>query len=103
MIEFIAPVKIIGEGEGSSGGYYVPTVDADGNLTWLASEEGMPEVEGANIKGPKGETGPKGEPGETGAKGEDGKTPVRGSDYWTAADIAEIKSYVDTAILEGSW
>lgn len=91
MIEFIAPVKIIGEGEGSPGGYYVPIVDADGNLTWTGSEEGMPEVEGANIKG------------ETGPKGEDGYTPVRGSDYWTAADIAEIKSYVDTAILEGSW
>ena len=85
MIEYIAPVKIIGEGEGSPGGYYVPTVDTDGNLTWLASEEGMPEVEGANIKG------------------SDGYTPVKSTDYWTAADIAEIKSYVDTAILEGSW
>lgn len=35
--------------------------------------------------------------------GEDGYTPVRGTDYWTAADIAEIKSYVDDAILGGSW
>jgi len=35
--------------------------------------------------------------------GEDGATPVRGTDYWTAADIAEIKSYVDDAILGGSW
>lgn len=33
----------------------------------------------------------------------DGKTPVRGTDYWSAADIAEIKSYVDTAILGGAW
>lgn len=33
----------------------------------------------------------------------DGKTPVRGTDYWTAADIAEIKSYVDNAILGGAW
>lgn len=35
--------------------------------------------------------------------GGSGYTPVRGVDYWTAADIAEIKSYVDDAILGGSW
>lgn len=35
--------------------------------------------------------------------GADGKTPVRGTDYWTAADKAEIKSYVDDAILGGEW
>lgn len=29
--------------------------------------------------------------------------PVKGRDYWTAADIAEIKSYVDDAILNGAW
>jgi hypothetical protein len=38
-----------------------------------------------------------------GSKGDPGKTPVRGTDYWTAADIAEIKSYVDEAILGGAW
>lgn len=32
-----------------------------------------------------------------------GDTPVKGVDYWTAADIAEIKSYVDNAILGGEW
>lgn len=36
-------------------------------------------------------------------KGLDGKTPARGTDYWTSADIAEIKSYVDEAILGGAW
>lgn len=35
--------------------------------------------------------------------GKDGKTPARGTDYWTSADIAEIKSYVDEAILGGAW
>ena len=35
--------------------------------------------------------------------GQDGDTPVRGTDYWTDADIAEIKSYVDEAILGGAW
>ena len=33
----------------------------------------------------------------------DGKTPARGTDYWTSADITEIKSYVDEAILGGAW
>lgn len=35
--------------------------------------------------------------------GEDGYTPVRGIDYWTDADKAEIKSYVNDAILNGEW
>ena len=35
--------------------------------------------------------------------GNDGYTPVRGTDYWTEVDIAEIKSYVDDAILGGEW
>lgn len=33
----------------------------------------------------------------------DGASPVRGADYWTADDIAEIKAYVDEAILGGTW
>lgn len=41
--------------------------------------------------------------GPMGADGKDGSTPVRGTDYWTEADKAEIKSYVDTAILGGAW
>lgn len=30
-------------------------------------------------------------------------SPVRGVDYWTEADIASIKAYVDEAILGGAW
>ena len=41
--------------------------------------------------------------GLKGDKGDPGKTPIRGTDYWTAADIAEIKKYVDDAILGGEW
>lgn len=41
--------------------------------------------------------GPAGEPGPA------GYTPKRGTDYWTSSDIAQIKSYVDSAILGGSW
>jgi len=33
----------------------------------------------------------------------DGYSPVRGTDYWTEADKTEIKGYVDSAILNGSW
>lgn len=41
--------------------------------------------------------------GLKGADGQPGYVPVRGTDYWTEADKAEIKSYVDNAILGGSW
>ena len=44
-----------------------------------------------------------GSKGSTGSKGDAGYTPVRGTDYWTAADKAEIKAYVDDAILNGEW
>ena len=53
--------------------------------------------------GAKGDKGDKGDKGETGATGAAGAAPVRGTDYWTAADIAAIKSYVDAAILNGTW
>lgn len=46
-------------------------------------------------QGPKGDTGMK---GDTGAAGADGHTPVRGTDYWTAEDIAEIHSYINTQL-----
>lgn len=35
--------------------------------------------------------------------GEHGYTPIRGTDYWTDEDKAEIKGYVDEAILGGAW
>lgn len=72
-------------------------------------------------RGAKGDKGDKGDTGASGAaftyeqftpaqlaslrgeKGDDGYTPVRGTDYWTAADIAAIRGYVDDAILNGSW
>lgn len=41
--------------------------------------------------------------GGKGDKGDPGYTPQRGTDYWTASDIATIKSYVDEAILNGEW
>ena len=53
--------------------------------------------------GAKGDMGDKGDKGDKGDPGADGYTPVRGTDYWTETDKAEIRSYVDDAILGGSW
>ena len=44
-----------------------------------------------------------GKDGKDGKDGLDGYTPVKGTDYWTAEDVAEIKGYVDEAILGGAW
>lgn len=41
--------------KGEDGGYYIPAVDEAGNLTWIASNEEMPSIEGTNITGPQGE------------------------------------------------
>lgn len=57
---------------GEDGGYYTPSVDVAGNLSWTASKADMPAVAGANIKGPKGDTG---NTGPTGPAGADGATP----------------------------
>lgn len=42
---------------GPAGGYYTPAVDGLGNLSWTASGEDMPAVQGANIRGPQGAAG----------------------------------------------
>lgn len=60
---------------------------ADGTMTF---EDLTPEQR-ESLRGPEG------------PKGADGCTPARGEDYWTDADIEEIKSYVDNAILGGEW
>lgn len=46
--------------KGDDGGYYIPSIDSEGDLTWAPSETEMPAVDGANIKGPKGDTGTSG-------------------------------------------
>lgn len=43
--------------KGDDGGYYIPTVDDEGNLTWSASDNDMPQVEPSNITGPSGPAG----------------------------------------------
>ena len=75
---------------GEAGGYYVPSVDAGGNLSWTASGADMPEAAGANIMGPQGAAGPAGEQGEQGPAGEDGgyyapSVDAGGNLSWTAS------------------
>ena len=48
--------------DGEDGGYYTPSVDTAGNLSWTPSKVGMPSVPEANIRGPQG---PQGETGAT--------------------------------------
>lgn len=52
------------------------------------------------LQGPQGPAGPAGAQGKTGAAGH---TPQRGVDYWTSQDVAEMKAYIDNAILGGEW
>lgn len=65
---------------GEDGGYYAPSVDSGGNLTWTASRAGMPQVSGANIKGPKGDTG------QQGPAGADG-TPITWQGEWVSSNV----------------
>lgn len=90
---------------GEDGGYYIPSVDDDGNLTWTGSKEGMAAVAGANIKGepgPQGEPGQpgeKGDPGERGIPGEPGAPGKNGEDYvLTDADKQEIATLALTLL-----
>ena len=77
--------------KGDDGGYYTPSVDAEGNLTWTPSEEGMPPAAGANIKGEDGADGAPGKdgtPGKDGSPGKDGVTPHIGDNgNWYIGDV----------------
>ena len=58
--------------DGEDGGYYKPSLDSAGNLSWTPSKVGMPSVPEANIRGPEGpqgDTGPAGPAGADGAQG----------------------------------
>lgn len=60
---------------GEDGGYYIPHLDDEGNLTWEASKEDMPQADGGNIMGP---AGPQGFPGEKGDTGDTGPVGPQG-------------------------
>jgi hypothetical protein len=67
-------------------------------FSFLATDTGKVYIKNSDTSGdwsdPVGFQGP---------AGKDGETPERGVDYWTESDIAEIKSYVDEAIINGEW
>ena len=74
-------------GGGGSRVYYIPSISEDGILSW-SNNGGAPNPAPANVRGPAGA---------------DGYTPQRGTDYWTESDKAEIRRYVEDAILGGIW
>lgn len=97
----LAQAKASGEFDGEDG--VSATHIWNGTTLTVTSASG---TSSANLKGDKGDAGEKGADGakgDKGDKGDAGYSPVRGTDYWTAADKAEIKSYVDEAILGGKW
>lgn len=87
---------------GEDGGYYQPSVNADGNLSWTASKSDMPGVATVNIRGPQGDQGPKGDTGADGGQGpagEDGFSPtvavteITGGHRVTITDVNGPKSF----------
>lgn len=68
--------QAVSGGSGADGGYYIPFVEENGDLSWTATKLDMPDVPVVNIMG------------------KPGKTPVRGTDYWTEADKEEIVTEV---------
>ena len=49
--------------QGEDGGYYIPSVDENGILTWTPTKETMEAIESANIKGADGAPGKDGSDG----------------------------------------
>ena len=82
--------------KGADGGYYAPSVDNEGNLTWTASKTDMPAVDSANIKGPKGDTGATGAQGPAGSTGPQGPAGANGADGKTAYAYAVEGGYTGT-------
>lgn len=103
----LAQAKASGEFDGEDGANGVSATHIwNGTTLTITSASGTSSANLKGDKGDKGDTGVQGEKGADGAKGDKGDagyTPVRGTDYWTAADKAEIKTYVDEAILNGEW
>lgn len=78
--EALAQAKTSGEFDGVS-----VTHSWNGTVLTITSASGTSSVD---LRGEQGPVGDK---------------PKRGVDYWTLEDKAEIKSYVDSAILGGEW
>lgn len=64
--------------KGEDGGYYIPTVDANGRLSWAPTREDMEIPEEVVIKGEKGDKGDKGDTGAQGIQGLRGEKGDKG-------------------------
>lgn len=98
-IQIISIDEITGP-KGDTGTVFVPSVDADGNISWSNNAD-LENPETVNIKGQqgeKGETGEKGEQGIQGENGADGYTPVKGTDYFTLEEIENIKAEIQISL-----
>lgn len=89
--------------KGDDGGYYIPHVDENGNLTWTPTDADMIAAEVANILGP---TGPKGDSGIYVGNDEPTDPNVlvwliptgQVSDY--VMTETEVKNYIDESLEE---
>ena len=87
--------------EGEDGGYYIPSLDAEGKLQWTPTQAGMAAVESMDVRGKDGLPGEKGEQGESGVY--IGDNPPEDAEVWinpegdTPTELA-TKDYVDNAI-----
>ena len=83
--------------QGADGGYYIPSVSEEGELTWEGSNDEMPPVDPANIKGPKGD------PGEDGKQGENATTTELAS-VEAAGLLRQLSGKEDEVLLgTGEW
>lgn len=83
--------------DGEDGGYYTPSVDDSGDLSWTASKSGMPPVEGANIRGPQGQQGEPGLGVPSPTQADAGKVPTvktDGSAYELAGPYAPLSAAI---------
>lgn len=71
---------------GADGATYIPTLDAEGNLSWTNNSD-LPNPEPVNIKG---------------NPGVNGKTPEKGVDYFTEEDKQEFVEAVLEALPNGN-
>lgn len=76
------------EAEHELNGYYTPSIDEEGNLSWTGSKEAMPEAPTVNIKGEKGD------------KGEDGTATDEQVNAWLDAHPEATTSVLDGSLTE---
>lgn len=88
---------------GENGGYYTPTVDGDGNLSWTGSQDGMPSVPSANIRGPQGAPGAQGPQGDTGPQGETGPEGPQGPAGIGLPAVTEADNGKFARVVDGAW